>query len=137
MTFADDMRRFQVKVTGRSVELMMTLVPALHQSVTEGSAVTGAPGQPVDTGFLKNSWQYEFAPDFATATIGTNVGYAPVIEYGVRSKYDDAGARNPIKPVGGASRRSIKSTVGGPGSVRLTVANADRVLAEAVRQVTR
>jgi hypothetical protein len=165
MSFADDLRRFQVKVTGRSVELMMTVVPALHLSITEGSAMTGAPGQPVDTGFLKNSWQYEFAPDFATATIGTNVGYAPVIEYGLRSKYDPrgdygvlGGQIGPAMASGGRGQRpnkafgvrggqvgpsesgdriTIRSSKGGIGSVRLTVANADRVLAEAVRQVTR
>jgi hypothetical protein len=165
MSFADDLRRFQVKVTGRSVELMMTVVPKLHESIVEGSSLTGAPGQPIDTGALRSSWQYEYAPDFSSATIGTFLGYAPVIEYGLRSKYDPRGdygvaggqigpammrggrGQNPNKAYGvrggqvgpseGGDRITIRSRQGGIGSVRLTVANADRVLAEAVRQVTR
>lgn len=137
MTFATDLQRFQVLVAKRSTELMLGLVPALHKSITEGSSLTGAPGQPVDTGYLRDSWQYEFAPDFLTATIGTPASYAPVIEYGTRSKYDPSGTRGDRKNADGSTRRAIKSTVGGIGSVRMTVANADRVQAEVLAQVTR
>lgn len=137
MTFAADLQRFQVLVAKRSTELMLNLVPALHKSITDGSSLTGAPGQPVDTGFLRSSWQYEFGPGFTTATIGTNVAYAPAIEYGTRSKYDPSGVRNERKSPDGGSRRAIKSTVGGIGSVRMTVANADRVQADVLAQVTR
>lgn len=165
MTFAADLQRFQVLVAKRSTELMLNLVPALHKSITEGSSVTGAPGQPVDTGALRASWQYEFSPTMTTATIGTNLGYAPVIEYGLRSKYDPRGdygrtggqigpamasggrGRNPNKAFGvtggqigpseGGDRITIRSTKGGIGSVRMTVANADRVQADVLAQVTR
>jgi hypothetical protein len=137
VTFAADLQRFQVLVAKRNAELMLNLVPALHKSITEGSSLTGAPGQPVDTGFLRASWQYEFAPDLLTATIGTNVAYAPVIEYGTRSKFDPKGERGDRKNPDGSTRRAIKSTVGGIGSVRMTVANADRVQADVLQQVTR
>jgi len=155
MTFTDDLRRFQVKVTSATKEVVATIIPALHKSITEGSPLTGSPGQPVDTGYLIGSWQYEFAPDLSGGIIGTDTAYAPVIEYGLRSKYDPkgkvpdretspgAGVRQKTSVFGplalslGDSGYRMRSNVGGIGSVRLTVANADRVLAEAVRQVTR
>jgi hypothetical protein len=43
-----------------------------QRSIVEGSELTGAPGQPVDTGFLKGSWSRWY--DSPTKqTIGTNV----------------------------------------------------------------
>lgn len=37
---------------------------------------------PVDTGRLRNSITFELAPDGLSATIGTNVEYAPAVEFG-------------------------------------------------------
>ena len=83
------------------------------------------------------------------------MAYAPVIEYGTRTAFDPKGQSNAGRASAGSTVRQktstfgplplslgtsgfmLRSSKGGIGSVRLTVANADRVLAEAVRQVTR
>lgn len=144
MTFAADLKRFTVTVETRSRDVVFNMTQAVKDSIVEGDTATGAPGQPVDTGFLKASWQSEVAPDGRTGFVGTNVAYAPVIETGLRSAYDSRGVVGRYGVTGGrigpalpsgASRRPIKSTVGGKGSVRLTVANADRLLARVVREL--
>jgi hypothetical protein len=120
MTYADDIRRFQVKVAAATRDTFVDFVSALKGSIVEGSPVTGAPGQPVDTGALRNSWQDVVAPDFSEATIGTNVVYAPPIEDGV-------GRFGPL---------TLRSKVGGFHSVKLTVANADALLVDVAERHT-
>lgn len=46
----------------------------------------------VDTGRLKNSLTHEVVPDEAMVEVGTNVEYAPYVEYGT-GKYADGGGR--------------------------------------------
>lgn len=46
----------------------------------------------VDTGRLKNSITHEVVPDEAMVEVGTNVEYAPYVEYGT-GKYADGGGR--------------------------------------------
>jgi len=41
---------------------------------------------PVDTGRLRNSIAVDFAQDHLGSEIGTNVNYAPFIEFGTRSR---------------------------------------------------
>jgi phage gpG-like protein len=146
MAYADDVRRFQIKVTHRVPEVMIGVAQGAFDSIVEGSPLTGAPGQPVDTGFLKNSWQLAFEPDMSAAIIGTNVAYAPAIEYGTRTAFDPKGIVNKYGVEGGrigpalprelgGARKHIKSTVGGPRSVQITVANADNIQADVLRQV--
>ena len=81
-------------------------------SIVEGSALTGSPGQPVDTGALKASWQTEF-PDANTAIISTSLVYAPMNETGVR-------------PDGGAYKQ--KSAQGGRWSCALTIAGIQNIV---------
>jgi hypothetical protein len=81
------------------------------RSIQEGSELTGAPGQPVDTGALKASWQLVF-DDPNHATIGTNLVYAEPIEDGV-------GKYGPL---------TLRSSVGGFHSVKQTAANFDRIV---------
>lgn len=114
MSYADDVRRFEVKVAAALNGTFVDFVAALKGSIVEGSPITAAPGQPVDTGALRNSWQESVAPDLSEATIGTNLVYAPAIEDGV-------GQFGPL---------TLRSKVGGFHSVKLTVANADRLLAD-------
>lgn len=159
MSYADEVRRWQVKVEAKPKEVLAALVPALKASIVEGSPLTGAPGQPVDTGALRNSWQEVFAPDFSSATIGTNLNYAPVIEYGRRSAFDPKGqsaeelglvsggggrTRNrafgvtggQVGPSEGGDRVTLRSALGGFRSVQITVTNADNVLQDILKQVT-
>lgn len=103
MTFGDDIEKFLGKLDGRNRDVFLNTVVAVQSSIVEGSAVTGAPGQPVDTGNLRASWRTEFeAADVAAIT--TNVAYAPPIE-------DGEGPHGPL---------ALRSQVGGFHSVKLT-----------------
>lgn len=91
-----------------------------HDSIKEGSPLTGAPGQPVDAGNLRNSWLFEFDDPThpKSAVIGTAVEYAEPIEDGV-------GRFGPL---------TLRSAVGGFHSVHETVVNFDRILEESKRR---
>lgn len=82
--FAGDLKRFTQKVEARSQAVFVNVCAATKASITEGSPVTGSPGQPVDTGNLKNSWQLRFESP-SVAEISTNVEYAPFVEDNVRN----------------------------------------------------
>jgi len=76
--FADDLKLFADKVHRRGRQVFVGSVVAVHESVVEGSPLTGAPGQPVDTGFLKSSWIQAFPGEWL-GEVSTNVSYAPVV----------------------------------------------------------
>jgi hypothetical protein len=82
MSGGDDLQRRIVQLEAMTRDVFVGTVVALHGSIQTGSAVTAAPGQPVDTGNLRNSWLYEFDTPM-TATISTNVEYAEAVEDGV------------------------------------------------------
>lgn len=119
MTFGDDLRFFAEKTHRRGREVFVGCVDAVHQSVTDGSAITGAPGQPVDTGDLLASWQETFPEEWVGQT-ATNVEYAEPIEEGI-------GPHGPL---------TLRSEVGGFHSVKLTRAAWDLIAAEVTREVT-
>jgi hypothetical protein len=133
MSFNADLNRFVIKVKSRTNAVHFSLATKVHESITVGSATTGAPGQPVDTGFLRNSWG--LVRGATESSISTNVAYAPVIEHNLRSAYDAKGQQNDRTNPNGSSRRSVKSSVGGHHSVKLTVGGADRLQAEALREI--
>lgn len=134
MTFHDDLKRFTDKVDREYRALFQNVAVATHASIQSGSPVTGAPGQPVDTAYLKNSWLLEFEGPLV-AQISTNVAYAPVIEENNRAAYDERGVeRPPGLPGQGAGGRHIKSLVGGHHSVRLTRAGFPRIIEEETRR---
>jgi hypothetical protein len=83
----------------------------VQRSVVLGSAITGAPGQPVDTGNLKASWIGEFESATAWA-LTTKTEYAPFIENG----------ENAYGPF------TLRSEVGGFHSVKLTRAGWGRIV---------
>lgn len=129
--FEEDMKRWIIKVEARTRAVFVSTATKVHESIKEGSATTGAPGQPVDTGFLKGSWILAFTtPD--TAEVRTNVAYAPVIEYGMKEAYDGLGEK---QPAAWALRSTGKSTVGGSHSVALTLAGANRLQDEALAEL--
>jgi hypothetical protein len=113
MSFADQVRSFSVKVEGVARDVFVNTVTATAESITDGSALTGAPGQPVDTGALKASWQTVFESP-TSAVIGTNLVYAPLIEDGISGR-----TGQPL---------TLRSAVGGFHSVALTVLNFDRIV---------
>ena len=115
MTFSDDLLRFVTTVRDNNRAVYVGVATGAHESITVGSPITGAPGQPVDTGNLRSSFTLDIGVD--EATISTNVAYAPLIEEGI------AASGKPI---------SFKSAVGGAHSVKQTIAGAN-ALQEHVR----
>jgi hypothetical protein len=118
MTFSDDLARITVKIDHVSKEVFARVVDKAHESIVNGSATTGAPGQPVDTGALRASWQKTYE-DASHATIATNLVYAPAIEEGE----------------GPHGELTLRSPVGGFHSVKLTQASMQQLVDEAVREV--
>lgn len=113
MGFADDMRRFQLDIESRTREAFVETVTEVTRSVVEGSEITGAPGQPVDTGALRASWHTEFNSP-TEATLGTDLEYAPIIE------------DNP---------RGVTFQNHGPHSVKLTIAGFQRIVDDVARRI--
>jgi len=119
MSFSDDVARFAKKVERRAQDIHNGVCDLAFQSIVEGSPVTGAPGQPVDTGNLRDSWQStEIGP--LARDIVTNVSYAPIIEDGTRK----------------GKAMTVRSPVGGFHSVKLTVAGWARIVEAVTRRVT-
>lgn len=116
--FADRMKRQGDWLGGRVEDIVATAAQMALQSIQYGSTVTGARGQPVDTGNLLRSWQAERIGPYEW-TISTNSDYANQIEDGISWKT--------------GLPMTLHSTVGGFFSVRTTVINFDRILEHAVR----
>ena len=116
MSFAEDLAKFAAKSKALQQAHFINTASAVKDSIVNGSPVTGAPGQPVDTGNLKNSWQLTFDGP-ADATVSTNVEYAPVIEDNVRGA-------------------TLRSQVGGFHSVKLTVGGFERLAETEARKLT-
>lgn len=127
MSFADDMARFTAKVETSSKAVFVNVCAAAKDSITDGSPLTGAPGQPVDTGNLKASWQLEFTSP-TSAEITTNVDYAEAVEDGVGPHGPRAYGRE-------RSGAKTGSVVGGSHSVKLTMAGLSRLVDDAVERV--
>lgn len=109
--FDEELADFSLLLDVRGAALFVNVCSAAKFSITDGSPLTGAPGQPVDTGALKASWQLEFESP-TRALISTDKEYAEGIEDGI-------GPHGPI---------TIRSPVGGTHSVALTVAGIDRIV---------
>jgi hypothetical protein len=114
VTFASDLAAFTAKLKARNQAVFVNTVSAVEASIKVGSAVTGSPGQPVQTSNLLNSWIPRFE-SATSATISTNVVYAPIIEDNIRGA-------------------TLRSAVGGFHSVRYTVAGFERLVAVEVRR---
>ncbi len=98
--------------------IFSAVVTEVSNSIKFGSALTGAPGQPVDTGNLRDSWTAHFRGP-TRAIVATNVEYARSIEDG--RSYAHAG--RPIQ---------LRSGVGGFHSVKMTRANYGRLARETI-----
>lgn len=104
--FSASIHNFVTKVQVANQRVFLGVATEALRSIVEGSELTGAPGQPVDTGNLRASWQLTF-PSPTSAQISTNVEYAPIIEDNLR----------------GAKFRNH-----GPNSVKLTRAGLPRIV---------
>ena len=119
MGFRDEIRRFQAKVDARHLAIHRRSCELVYASIVNGSPLSGAPGQPVDTGNLRASWQQVIEGPL-TQRIQTNVVYAPIIEEGTRA----------------GRALTLRSAVGGFHSVALTRAAWPVLLAAATAEVT-
>lgn len=124
MSFSDDVRKFADDFRRKHDAVFAGVVTEVHRSIVEGSQITGAPGQPVDTGHLRQSWNISF-PDPHTAIVSTNVEYALIIEQNLR------GAKVSSKDKYGKP----KPKIGGFHSVALTFMGFDKIVEHVVRRI--
>ena len=115
--FAATVRQWTLEVRDKDRAVFVGVAGALKESVVEGSPITGAPGQPVDTGFLKSSWI--LAIESARALLTTKTVYAPQIEDGTRE----------------GRALTLRSQVGGFHSVKLTIAGFVKLVNAVRREV--
>lgn len=145
MSLGDDLRLFRDKVHRRSRDVFVGSVNAVHGSVVDGSTVTAAPGQPVDTGNLKASWIESFPGEWVGET-ATNVVYAPAIEEGQQAPYTTSPSERVIEETGqiisvaGGAQvtpgpMTLQSKVGGFHSVKLTRAGWNKLMESVVKEV--
>jgi hypothetical protein len=118
VSFANDFARDVDAVMHDASDVLDISAQLALQSIQFGSPLTGAPGQPVDTSNLRNSWQDEKVSP-TEHVISTPVEYAQPIEDGI-------GPHGPL---------TLRSAVGGFHSIAQTVANFDRIVDAAVGAV--
>lgn len=111
MSLESDVDRIILKLDKVAEHMLPAIGTAVLESIHTGSPITGAPGQPVDTGALRASWQLTF-PTSEIAEITTKIAYAKAIEDGI-------GRYGPM---------TVRSEVGGFHSVALTRTNFPRLL---------
>ena len=107
MSFDSDVGKFVDDTDDAMRRTFVEATVQVRRSIVEGSDLTSAPGQPVDTGALKASFIDEFT-GAESWRISTNLAYAPVIEEGV-----------------GFIQRS---PVGGSHSLKMTVSGWERIV---------
>jgi len=120
---------------------IMQRVDAIHancsfkmlKSIVEGSALTGAPGQPKDTGALKSNWLASSGFKGPLKYIaGTNMKYAEAIEEGIQQPYTtQSGTHVTPRPM------TLRSEVGGFHSVKMTKDNFRQIVDAAIREEVR
>lgn len=112
VSFDGELKTFSETCFFRTKEAFVETAQECLTSIQSGSAITAAPGQPVDTGVLRASWQLSF-PTETIAVIGTNIEYAQYIEDGMNDR----------------GQFTLRSAVGGFHSVALTIAGFYRIVA--------
>lgn len=110
---------FIVQLEGAEEAVFVGTVAAVEESIKIGSPITASPGQPVQSGNLRNSYQPKRLGD-REVEISSDVEYALPIEEGV-------GQHGPL---------TLRSKVGGFHSIKLTAASFQRLVDDVVRKVT-
>lgn len=141
-SFSASLQAFKGMILSRQREVFVGTLGELHHSIVDGSPLTGAPGQPVDTSDLRTSWQEEYPEEWVGRTV-TNVAYALAVEEGVQEAHtrrahdrraytrsDGVEVRATTVREAEVPRREIvfRSAVGGAHSVKLTRAGFRRVV---------
>ncbi len=102
---------FRKKITGMTAGLLPVVGDLMFESIVEGSAITGAPGQPFKKGDLKASWKKQLSAD--RVSVFSDSEHAIPNEYGVRK---------------GGGPYIQHSSVGGRHSVGLTRMNFQKIV---------
>lgn len=105
-------------IRNRQKRTFARLAEKMQESLVFGSATSGSPGQPKDTGDLIRSWQLTF-PDEWRARSASGLDYAPAIEEGV----------------GPYGKLTLRSAVGGFHSRALTRTGFQRLVDASVAEV--
>jgi len=120
--FGKRVKNWTLEIERGMNDLHVNASEKVRDSVVWGSDLTGAPGQPVDTGFLRNDWAANFR--FLAklhARLHTIAAYARGIEEGE----------------GPSGALTLRSEVGGFHSVKMTVAGWKNIVRAAKREVLR
>lgn len=126
MTLSDDIAAFNNRLDKWSADVFEEVGRLAFESIVEGSEITGAPGQPVDTGILKASWTRVYL-DKDTQLLssgGEAAAYNYIIENGIR----DIGSGRGNATGKTQLRLTLRSPVGGFHSVALTVASFEQLV---------
>ena len=116
MSFGAQVRGWTVQVRAENRAAVEDIVREVHRSVQSGSELTNSPGQPVDTGKLRQSIQ----------TMWESVYSAIVGVWDPEVKGYAAGIENQIGPHGPLK---LRSKVGGFHSFKRTASAFDRLVA--------
>lgn len=81
--FADQLDGFASLLNDRQAMVFGAVVDHTRASIVEGSPVTGSPGQPVDTGELRDSWKVRYERP-GVAVIASDAPHALAVEINVR-----------------------------------------------------
>jgi hypothetical protein len=112
--FSDDLTKFSVKTGRLTNDVFVGCTEEVHRSIVEGSEITGAPGQAVDTGALRASFTPQFL-DANTWQTTTHLAYAPSLEDGVSYAH-------------GGTPMTLRSPTGGFHSAKLTRVGWPRIV---------
>lgn len=113
--FVKELQAFVSKARSQEGALYRRATVHAFDSIRYGSPVTGAPGQPVDTGELLASWELNPTGP-RSATMISNVVHADIIEHNRRGA-------------------TLRSKVGGFHSVKLTRLGWRRIVTHELRQM--
>ena len=103
-TFQQQLKGWAIRLSAKQQSVFVGIVTEAARSIVEGSELTGAMGQPVDTGNLRASWITRFLSP-QEALISTNVEYAPYVEDNVNNVvFKNHGPHSVKQTIGGMPR---------------------------------
>ena len=152
MSYADDIAAFAARRREAVRDVTVATALAMHESIVVGSGVSGAPGQPTDTGYLKTSWVVALgtAPSFPLDGKGAgrdgkwpkdrkDANPQPSAPQGSPAVTATIATNTEYAPYIEEGIKPTRSSTGGPGSVKLTRAAFNRFvdIAAADHWVTR
>lgn len=126
--------------------LVEACAEAVYQSIVYGSPITNSPGQPVDTGELRDSWKVQ-KQSRVRYKVFTTVPYARAIEHNwrkiSRAQFKAAAAKMNIKRLTKRAKATIRKRFsginfrgrGGAHSVALTAQHFSPLVAVVVAQL--